>query len=151
MLTVDGLVLQKKCAKVEAVAMTTMDITWAPNTAFIRQVSIPLLDPGGVFVSENITVLFSNLILSFACIYICNQLAYWPVGFYFLGAIHHWISLAILLQTSLSSSVIMQPPDKVSVTKSSFLSELVRKCFFFLFLVAIFICIGAKFFETTPE
>ena len=76
MLTVDGLVLPKKSAKVEAVAMTTMDITWAPNTAFIRQVSIPPFDPGGVFVSENIIVLFSNLSLSFACIYICNQLAY---------------------------------------------------------------------------
>lgn len=50
-LIVDGLVLPKKSAKVEAVAMTTVDITWAPSTAFIRRVSTPLHDPKGGFFS----------------------------------------------------------------------------------------------------
>lgn len=47
MLTVDGLALPKKSAKDEAAAMTTVDITSVPNTAFIRRVSTPLHDPGG--------------------------------------------------------------------------------------------------------
>ena len=47
MQTVDGLALPKKSAKEEAAAMTTVDITCVPSTAFTRSVSTNLHDPGG--------------------------------------------------------------------------------------------------------
>ena len=69
MLTVDGLALRKASAKEEAVAMTTKNTTWAPSTAFIQRVSTPLHDPGGGYTS----VLFSNLIMNFATVHICEE------------------------------------------------------------------------------
>ena len=61
MLTVGGLALPKKSAKEEAAAMTTVDITWVPNTAFIRRVSTSLHDPGGGYLfSENISLILKS-------------------------------------------------------------------------------------------
>ena len=71
MQTVDGLALPKKSAKEEAAAMTTVDITWVPSTAFIRSVSTNLHDPGGgSFLFGNISLILKSHTGFCNCLYL---------------------------------------------------------------------------------